>query len=386
MKLFHVVAMAQNRVIGKDNKLPWHFPADLKFFKELTTGQTILMGRKTFDSIGRPLPNRQNFVLSRKKQVSNSESVHFFESFEEAAAKVKTEKAFIIGGGEIFKQTSGKIDGIYLTQIHAGFDGDTFYPEIPASFKEKSRTLLQENPKIEVIYYESIALPSPSPFQGEGEGRGLMSDNPLYIKQIEVGPMENFVYLIGDKDKKECVMVDPAWEVDRVIKIAEEDGMKVTAGLVTHTHFDHVNGAGDLIAKTGGKIYVHGKEAEFLKGMKDHIEKTEAGLKLEVGDIDITFIHTPGHTPGSQCFLVNNRLVSGDTLFINACGRCDLPGGNAEQMYFSLQQLGKLGDDAILLPGHNYAETPVSTIGQEKQNNPYYQAHSLSDFLHHRMR
>ena len=95
-----------------------------------------------------------------------------------------------------------------------------------------------------------------------------MTESPLYLKQIEVGPMENFVYLIGDKDKRECVMVDPAWEVDRVLKVAASDGMKVTAGLVTHTHFDHVNGVEELLAKTGGKVYVHKNEAEFLKGMK----------------------------------------------------------------------------------------------------------------------
>lgn len=212
----------------------------------------------------------------------------------------------------------------------------------------------------------------------------MKSDN-LYLRQIEVGPMENFVYLIGDTAKRECVMIDPAWEVDRVLKIAAADDMKVTGGLVTHTHFDHVNGIEDLIAATQGKIYVHKNEAEFLKGMKGHLEKVDSGFKLPVGNMEITFLHTPGHTPGSQCFLINNRLVSGDTLFINACGRCDLPGGNAEEMYHSLTRLAKLGSDVILLPGHNYAEEPTSTIGREMQHNPYYQCHSLHDFLHLRV-
>ncbi len=211
------------------------------------------------------------------------------------------------------------------------------------------------------------------------------AENPLYLKQIEVGPMENFVYLIGDQDKRECVMVDPAWEVDRVLRLAAQDGMRVVGGLVTHTHFDHVNGVEELIAKTGSKVYVNKAEAEFLKGMKSHLEKVDSGHKLQVGNLEITFLHTPGHTPGSQCFLVNNRLVSGDTLFINACGRCDLPGGNAEQMYESLQRLAKLGEGVILLPGHNYAAEPTSTLGNELKNNPYYQCHSLSEFLHERM-
>lgn len=197
--------------------------------------------------------------------------------------------------------------------------------------------------------------------------------------------MENFVYLIGDRNKKECVMVDPAWEVPRVLDIAASDRMKVTGGLITHTHFDHTNGVEDLLKATEGKVYVHKNEAEFLKGMKSHIEKVDSGYKLQVGDFEITFLHTPGHTPGSQCFLVNNRLVSGDTLFINACGRCDLPGGSPEQMYSSLERLSKLPDDVILLPGHNYAAESTSTIGREKQNNPYYQCRSLQDFLAFRM-
>jgi hydroxyacylglutathione hydrolase len=208
-----------------------------------------------------------------------------------------------------------------------------------------------------------------------------MKNDSLYIKQLEVGPMENFIYLIGDRNKKECVMVDPAWDVKQVLRAAEADAMKVVGGLITHTHFDHCNGVKDLLDQTKSKIYVHKNEAAFLKGMKDEITPVDSGHKLKIGDIEITFIHTPGHTPGSQCFLVENNLVSGDTLFINACGRCDLPGGNAEQMYFSLQQLGKLDERTMLLPGHNYGDTLTSTIGQEKKENPYYQLHSLQEFL-----
>ncbi len=213
-----------------------------------------------------------------------------------------------------------------------------------------------------------------------------MTESPaLYLRQLEVGPMENFVYLIGDASARECVMVDPAWEVDRVLGVAEQDGMKVTGGLITHTHFDHCNGVEELLQKTKSKIYVHKTEAPFLKGMTSDIEKVDSGYKLSVGDLEVTFLHTPGHTPGSQCFLVQGRLVSGDTLFINACGRCDLPGGDASQMYESLERLAKLDDRTILLPGHNYAERPTSTLADEKKYNPYYQAHSLKDFLHVRM-
>ncbi len=207
----------------------------------------------------------------------------------------------------------------------------------------------------------------------------------LYLKQLEVGPMQNFVYLIGDREKKECVMVDPAWDVDAVLKEAQKDGMQVTGGLITHTHFDHCNGAEELIGKAGCKIYVHKSEAGFLKGMKSELHPVEGGDKLKVGGLTIEFLHTPGHTPGSQCFLVQGNLVSGDTLFIDACGRCDLPGGDAEQMYESLTRLSKLGDKTILLPGHNYADDPTSTIGREKSHNPYYRCGNLKEFLSLRM-
>lgn len=155
MKLYHVVAMARNRVIGKDNRLPWHFCADLKHFKQLTMGSTILMGRKTFESIGKPLPGRENFVLSRsRKNAEVNPHLKFFGSLEEALSNVQTSKAFIAGGAEIFVQTFDKIDGIYLTSIDQDYEGDTFYPEIPAAFQEKSRTRLQDNPRTEVIYLE----------------------------------------------------------------------------------------------------------------------------------------------------------------------------------------------------------------------------------------
>ena len=146
--------MAKNRVIGKDNQLPWHFSADLKFFKELTTGHTVIMGRKTHESIGRPLPNRENFILSKTKQESK-DSLRFFNSIDEAIKEVKTEKAFIIGGSTIYDQTLDVIDGIYLTHIDQEFEGDAYYPKLPDNFREEgSRQLLQENPKIEVIFYQ----------------------------------------------------------------------------------------------------------------------------------------------------------------------------------------------------------------------------------------
>lgn len=212
-----------------------------------------------------------------------------------------------------------------------------------------------------------------------------MKPSSLYLKQLEVGPMQNFIYLIGDPTQRECVMVDPAWDVESVLKAAQKDNMKVTAALVTHAHYDHVNGLDDFLKRVKGKIYCQKDETPSLKFWKDDLKPVESGEKLAVGDVEITFLHTPGHTPGSQCFLVENKLVSGDTLFIQACGRCDLPGGDPEQMYYSLKRLSELDDNTILYPGHNYSDEPASTIGQEKIWNPYLQTPNLQEFLAFRM-
>ncbi len=152
-KIYHVVAMARNGVIGKDNKLPWHFPEDLKQFKKLTLGSTVIMGRKTFESIGKPLPGRKNFVISRT--MNTRDGIHVFNSIGNAIGAVSTENAFVIGGAEIYQETMPWIDGIYLTRIEQDYEGDAYYPEIPDDFEEiEIQDLREKAPKIEVIFYE----------------------------------------------------------------------------------------------------------------------------------------------------------------------------------------------------------------------------------------
>ena len=212
----------------------------------------------------------------------------------------------------------------------------------------------------------------------------------LYLKQMELGPMQNFVYLIGDPAARQCVVVDPAWEIDAILDEVATDGMTLTGVLVTHTHQDHVGGhlfghdipgVADLLERTPAKVYVHKAEREFLKGFGSDLVKVEGGDTLPVGRITVTFVHTPGHTPGSQCFLVDGRLISGDTLFIRSCGRTDLPGSDPGQMYESLtRRLGALPDHTQVFPGHNYGGSST-TIGEEKRSNPMMRFSSMNDFL-----
>jgi hydroxyacylglutathione hydrolase len=215
---------------------------------------------------------------------------------------------------------------------------------------------------------------------------------PLYFKQLEIGPMQNYVYLLGSLQTRKVAVVDAAWEIDTILKVAAKDDVEITHAFVTHTHPDHVGGrfagveiAGinELLSKCKAKVVVHKAEADFLQGLSpSDIIKSDSGDKIDVGGMEIQLLHTPGHTPGSQCFLVDNRIVSGDTLFIDGCGRVDFPGGNAEQMYYSLtQKLMALPDETILFPGHNYAPLPQATLGEQKKTNPYLRFTSLKQFL-----
>lgn len=193
----------------------------------------------------------------------------------------------------------------------------------------------------------------------------------LYFKQLSVGYMGNFVYLVGDEKTKECAVVDPAWDVDAILKEAKADGMKVTAGILTHTHFDHCNGVEELVRRTGVPVYVHEEEAGHLKDIKKNIVQTREGSKLKIGEIEMTFLHTPGHTEGGQCVLVEGKLISGDTLFCGACGRCDLPGGSEREMQQSLRRLAALDSGIEVYPGHAYGDNNSSTIGNERRTNPF---------------
>jgi len=222
-----------------------------------------------------------------------------------------------------------------------------------------------------------------------------MNDD-LYFKQVPIGPMGNFIYLIGSKRARECLVVDPAWDTQGLIDLAAADDMKIKGALVTHYHPDHVGGAyhgfevpggvGELVAAVSAPIHVHKHEAAGMKiitGLSDNdMVQHESGDVVTIGDVQITLIHTPGHTPGGQCFLVDGKLVAGDTLFVDACGRVDLPGADPAAMWDSLHnKLAKLPDDVVLFPGHDYGPTPTATMKAQKRSNPFLQVPTLDMFL-----
>ena len=150
-------------------------------------------------------------------------------------------------------------------------------------------------------------------------------DKNLIIRQMELGPMQNFVYLIGSRQSGEAAVVDPAWDVSRILEEAKALNLKITRALVTHTHFDHINGLTELLEKTDAKVYVHKSEAKNTKVPNSQIVKTDKGDEFDLGGVTLRFIHTPGHTCGSQCFEITGNLVAGDTLFVQNCGRAVLP-------------------------------------------------------------
>lgn len=210
----------------------------------------------------------------------------------------------------------------------------------------------------------------------------------LLIQQMEVGPMANFIYFVGDKSTKEIAIIDPAWDVKFLLDEVKKNELKIKALFVTHGHFDHTNGVEDLLKKIDVPVYINKHEADFFKFNwgKGNVKTTESGDAIKIGNIEIKFVHTPGHTPGSQCFLISNNLVAGDTLFINGCGRCDLPGGNVEQMFDTIaNKLMKMPDSTVIFPGHNYADKIHDTLKNQKKTNPYMQYDNLQAFVGKRL-
>ena len=216
----------------------------------------------------------------------------------------------------------------------------------------------------------------------------------LYFRQLLSGrdfaqadpiaqQMVNFVYFVGDRETGDAVIVDPAYDPAGLLAILEADGMRCVGLLGTHYHADHVGGsimglsiagAAELLDVASVPLHIQRDDADYVVkttgiGRDDMVTHDGSG-SLEVGEVTIELLHTPGHTPGSQSFLVENRLVAGDTLFLDGCGRTDLPGGDPAQLYDSLTRvLSRVPDDAVLFPGHRYSAASSATMGETRSQN-----------------
>jgi glyoxylase-like metal-dependent hydrolase (beta-lactamase superfamily II) len=219
-------------------------------------------------------------------------------------------------------------------------------------------------------------------------GRDFATDDPVAAQ------MANFVYLIGDRQSGEAVAVDPAYRVGELLDVLAGDGMTLAGVLATHYHPDHVGGSlmgqpiegiRELLELQAVPIHTHRDEAEWVRRATGvaggDLVPHDSGDTVEVGAVEVQLIHTPGHTPGSQCFLVDQMLVSGDTLFLDGCGRTDLPGSDSESMYDSLQRLASLPDDIAVFPGHHYSEPSVATMAAVKELNYVFRPKTREQWL-----
>ncbi|WP_299560530.1 MBL fold metallo-hydrolase [uncultured Mycolicibacterium sp.] len=223
--------------------------------------------------------------------------------------------------------------------------------------------------------------------------RQLLSGRDFAAGDVIAQQMRNFAYLIGDRETGDCVVVDPAYAAGDLVDALEADGMHLSGVLVTHHHPDHVGGTmlgftlkgvAELLERVQVPVHVNSHEADWVSRVtgiaRSDLTAHEHGDKVAVGAIEIELLHTPGHTPGSQCFLLDGRLVAGDTLFLEGCGRTDFPGGNVDDMFHSLQALANLPGDPVVFPGHWYSAEPSASLSEVRRTNYVYRASNLQQW------
>lgn len=206
------------------------------------------------------------------------------------------------------------------------------------------------------------------------------------IHALELGPMENFIYLIEDCKTRQAAVVDPAWDVPAIIQKAEELGLKIADILLTHSHHDHINGISALLEYSAAQIHLLKPEYEFWSHQLDKPCLHHGGDRIKLGETEISLLHTPGHTPGSACYQIDNELITGDTLFVYGCGRCDLHGGNPQQMFNTLKDMKqRLAHDMVIHPGHNYSMQETTSMGEQLEGNPFLHFEDEAGFVNYRM-
>lgn len=207
------------------------------------------------------------------------------------------------------------------------------------------------------------------------------------IETMELGPMENFIYLLIDQTTKTAAVVDPAWDTPAILDRAKQIGATITDVLLTHSHHDHTNGLDQLLSQCDAQVHLLKSEAMFWGAdlLKPSIH--HGGDHIKLGDTEIEVLHTPGHTPGSACYRIDNDLITGDTLFVFGCGRCDLHGGDPEQMYTTLKRFrDELPASIVIHPGHHYAVQKTSTLENELEGNPFMHFTEVDQFIRYRIK
>lgn len=206
------------------------------------------------------------------------------------------------------------------------------------------------------------------------------------IHALELGPMENFVYLIEDCASGRAAVVDPAWDVPAVLQLAREKNLQISDILLTHSHHDHINGVEALLQAHDAQLHLLKAEAQFWGKTLTAPRLHHGGDRIQVGETEIEIMHTPGHTPGSACYRMGNDLITGDTLFVFGCGRCDLQGGDPEQMFHTLRHMAShLPAQLQIHPGHNYAVKTTSRWEEQLEGNPFLHFEDQQRFVQYRM-
>ena len=187
----------------------------------------------------------------------------------------------------------------------------------------------------------------------------------MIIRQLEVGRMDNFCYLLGCAETRQAMVIDPGGDVDQILSAARSENLTIKIIVNTHGHGDHTGGSAALKARTGARILIHAADAGSVEA-DGHLSD---GDRLEIGALLVEVIHTPGHTPGGVCLYSGGHLFTGDTLFVGDSGRTDLPGGDRPTLGASIRRLMELPEDTVVWPGHDYGPTPSSTLAWEKRHN-----------------
>jgi hydroxyacylglutathione hydrolase len=200
------------------------------------------------------------------------------------------------------------------------------------------------------------------------------------IVQIEVGLAQNFCEILFCPETREAAVVDPAWEVDRLLREAGRLGVHVRTILITHGHHDHIEGVAEMVARTGAATYVHPNEADKLLPLAQTLVSVRDRLDIAIGRRGVRALETFGHTTGGTSYLADGWVITGDVLFVGGCGRTDFPGGDIRALWDSLQRLLALPEETVVYPGHDYGPFATSTISRESLENPYLLCRSFEEF------